>query len=378
MGVQLLHPFHHQFDVAMQQFQGVANGPGLFAHARVLQDGAHRVQRRHAGRGRYDPDPCVEAFADDVGEIGVQFGIDGLGRQEHQRAIGRLAFEDVFFRNRLDMRPDRGLERLRGGARFGVGGSIAQRLIGLEREFRVDHDRTRRVGQMDQAIRPLAVRQGLLQRIAVLGQRLGHDVGQLDFPEGPARLLVRQDVLQRQHIARELGDILLRAVDRGQPRLQFRQAFRGAFGPALQLLVHAFLHVRQGAGGLHGIVVQPVGHLLLNGGQPRLHRLDDLRLGVGLGIRHGRQPAGQLFLPPAKRIDGAAHLVHLVDQRLGRLGGTADPAQGGDQQDHDQQAKGRSDQQGQGNGVVQVKGHRADLHQVRPKSRSISDSFSST
>ena len=42
-----------------------------------------------------------------------------------------------------------------------------QRLIGLQRELRVDHDRSRRVWQVDQAIRTPAVGERRLQRIAV-------------------------------------------------------------------------------------------------------------------------------------------------------------------------------------------------------------------
>jgi hypothetical protein len=40
---------------------------------------------------------------------------------------------------------------------------------------------------------------------------------QLDFPERAAGLLVRQDVLQRQDVARQLFDIRLRLVDGFQP-----------------------------------------------------------------------------------------------------------------------------------------------------------------
>jgi hypothetical protein len=52
----------------------------------------------------------------------------------------------------------------RAGLRLGPLG-VAQRLVGLQREFRVDHDGPRRVGQVDQAIGALAVRERRLEGI---------------------------------------------------------------------------------------------------------------------------------------------------------------------------------------------------------------------
>ncbi len=43
---------------------------------------------------------------------------------------------------------------------------------------------------MNQAIRPLPIWQRMLKRVAVRGQRLAHDVVQLNFTKGTARLLV--------------------------------------------------------------------------------------------------------------------------------------------------------------------------------------------
>ena len=201
--------------VAVKLAQRLADRARLFAHPRVLQDRAHRVQRRHAGRRRDDPDPRREAVAHHLGEVGVQFGIDRLGRQEHQRAVRRLALDDVALGDGPDVGAHGGAE----GAwrpRTSPPGVLAarKRLVGLERELRVDDDGARRVRQVDQAVGPPAVRQRRLQRIGVRRQRLRHDVVQLDLAEGPARLLVRQDVLQAEHVARQLLDIGLRLVDR--------------------------------------------------------------------------------------------------------------------------------------------------------------------
>ncbi len=53
---------------------------------------------------------------------------------------------------------------------------------------------------------------------------------QLDLAKGAAGLLVRQDILQRQHIARELFDVGLCAVDGFQPLVQIAKGSRGAQG----------------------------------------------------------------------------------------------------------------------------------------------------
>ena len=121
----------------------------------------------------------------------MQLGIDGLGRQKHQRAIGGFAFNQVLFRNRLDVDADGGAQGLGRLVQLILGLGAAQGLIGLQREFTVDHNRAGRVRQMDQTIRALAVRQGDLHRIAVRGQGLGHNVVQLNLTERAAGLFVR-------------------------------------------------------------------------------------------------------------------------------------------------------------------------------------------
>ena len=78
MCVQLLHTFHHKLDIAMQQSERLANGPRLFAHARVFQNGAHRIEGGHAGGRGYDPDTRIEPLAYNFREICVKFSIDGF------------------------------------------------------------------------------------------------------------------------------------------------------------------------------------------------------------------------------------------------------------------------------------------------------------
>ena len=124
--------------------------------------------------------------------------------------------------------------------------------------------------------------------------------------------------------------------------------------------------------------MQTVAHLLLDGGEAGFHRRKNLRLPRRLRVGDRGQPPGQLFLSAPQPFDRAAKLVHLVDQRFGRAGGSCDGAQGKDQQDHDQQGKHAAGQCGQRQRIVEVKRDGADLHHVLPNRRSMSDSFSST
>ena len=124
--------------------------------------------------------------------------------------------------------------------------------------------------------------------------------------------------------------------------------------------------------------MQTVGHLLLHGGEARFHGLQHLRLTHGLRVGYRGDPPGQLLLPPPERVDGPPQLIHLVDQRLGRTCGARNTTQRKHQQDHDQHGQRRADDQRQSDRVAEVEGKVAKVHQVRPNSRSISESFSST
>ena len=77
-----------------------------------------------------------------------------------------------------------------------VGRRAAQRRHRFERKLGVDHQRPG-VGHEDRAVRPLAVRERVLEFIGALRQHVGDDRLQLALAERAARLLVRQHVLQR-------------------------------------------------------------------------------------------------------------------------------------------------------------------------------------
>ena len=245
MPVKVFHPRAEPLYIPEQQAQFAPDRAGLLAHARILENGAHGVERRHAGGRRHDPDLCYKAVAHQFGKIRVKLGIDRLGGQKHQRAIGGFAIQNVFLGNVADVFLDRDAQKLGGLVQLPIGLGAAKGLVGLKREFAVDTDRPRRVGQVDKAIGAPPVRQRVLQTIAVRGQRLGHDIGQLNFTECTTGLFVAQDVLKRQNIARKLGDIILRLVDRLKPLLQIAKRLRGAPGRALQVFRHLLGNLRE-------------------------------------------------------------------------------------------------------------------------------------
>ncbi len=107
-----------------------------------------------------------------MGQAAVQLCVDSLGGEEHQSAVSGFAFNQVAVRNLFDVCSDRLPEGGQRAFAFRLCLGTHQRLIGLKREFRVDDDRAGGIGQMDQAIRPTAVRKGRLPCVAVRGQRL--------------------------------------------------------------------------------------------------------------------------------------------------------------------------------------------------------------
>ena len=107
---------------------------------------------------------------------------------------------------------------------------LAQRPIAFERELGVDDNRSRRIGQTDQAIGAPVVRERGLERVGRRRQGILHEIAKLHLAEGATGMLVGQDILQADHLARQLlahlGDVLLRLVDDGQACLELAQGFR--------------------------------------------------------------------------------------------------------------------------------------------------------
>jgi len=78
---------------------------------------------------------------------------------------------------------------------------IAQRVIGVQRKFRVNGNGARWVGQPDQAVGADAARQRCLEFISRRWQRVLYNVAQLHLAKGPARLLVGQNILKSDNLS---------------------------------------------------------------------------------------------------------------------------------------------------------------------------------
>ena len=284
MALQPADPLVEPFDVGDQQADLLLDGAGLLAHLDVAQDGPDRGERRHQGGRRHDPHPPAVRFLDDVGEIGMELGIDRLARHEHQRRFGGDAGDDVFLGDRQHVAADVGGEGPAGEGRRGIAAGLAERVVGLLGELGVDRDRAGRVGQPDQAIDPAAAERGL-QLEGSRGQGVAQQVFQQDLAEAAARLLVAENVLQPDHLARQLGDVLLRRVDHRQPLLQGAERLAGLLALLLQPVADPPPEVAEP-------LLEGLGQRTLL----RLQPLGQLRLAGGLAVGELAEAAGELGL----------------------------------------------------------------------------------
>ena len=83
--------------------------------------------------------------------------------------------------------------------------------------------------------------------------------------------------------------------------------------------------------------MQPLLHLPLHFGKPRLHHLHGPGLGARLSVRHGAQAPRKLVLPLAEQLHRLAEPGHLPGKLLGGLRRAPGPHQRHHQEDHDQQ-----------------------------------------
>ena len=120
----------------------VADQVGGLAHPRVLLDLLDHLDRQHQQRRRHHHDLGAIGLLHDVVEAVVQFGIDRFRRHEHQRHVLRLAGDQVFLGDVVDVlhrRPAR--TRCAANLRSSSVLAVAERGDAFEREFGVDHQR---------------------------------------------------------------------------------------------------------------------------------------------------------------------------------------------------------------------------------------------
>ena len=194
--VQILHE--------MAQFN--LNQVGVRPEVGVAEHAPNRIEKCHGGRWRSNPDSRLERVLDGFRKARVEFCEQRLAGQEHHRPVRGLARHDVAI-------PDVGNVLLDGRFKIPSGVPLFCRAASLEegaetrdREFRIDRDGPRRVRQHDQAVNPIPVGEGSLERIRLRRKRLVYEVLELYFAEGAGGLFVGQQVLQFDDVRVELLD----------------------------------------------------------------------------------------------------------------------------------------------------------------------------
>ena len=131
------------------------------------------------------------------------------------------------------------------GLPLGIIPCLAKRMVAFQRKLCVDGNRARRVWQSDKAIDPAVIAYLHLEPIGVRRQDRLDQIIELDFPKSAARLLVGENVLQANNLARQLGDVLLRRINDSQALLQFGETGLRLGAGFLQTLVNLSGDIRQ-------------------------------------------------------------------------------------------------------------------------------------
>ena len=232
MGLETIDPLVEAGDVGQELTHFLLDEMGLLAHAHVAQQRLDDLDREHEQGGRHDHHPGARGALHHVLEMLMQIGEDRFGRHEHEGRVLRLAGDQVFFRNGLDVDAEISAEAGLGLTQFLGGGSRAQALPAFERECGVDDQRRRTIGHDHDAIGTRAIGERRLEGIGIGGKAIGDDGFHPPLPEGATRLLVGEDRLQRDDFGRQRRNRGLGAVDDGEAFMQLAQALVGA-GPSL-------------------------------------------------------------------------------------------------------------------------------------------------
>ncbi len=196
-------------------------------------------------------------------------------RNEHQRDVLGLARDQIFVSDVRDVFGDVLLDARDRQFALVVGRRAARSAVIASSGNLASMIKRAGIRHEDRAIRPRLVRQRVLKFIGALRQHVGDDRFQLALAEGAARLLVGEHVLQRSHLRGQIGDVLLRAVDHRQPRMQLLQVIGGVLGRGLHRLAEVLRHRVE----------------------PRVHGLLQLRLRVVPATAHGLEPGIEFGQP---------------------------------------------------------------------------------
>ena len=179
-----------------------------------------------------DGDAGAVALLQNVVEGVVEFGEHRLRRDKHEGDVLRLALDEIFPGNIVDVLAEILAKLARGLEPLVIGLGVFQRGGGFERELGVD-DQMAPVRHVDAAVGSGIIGQRELEFIGALRQAVGNDRLHAPLAEGAAALLVVEHLLQRRHRGRQIGDVLLRRVDHRQPREQLLEVVGGVLGRGL-------------------------------------------------------------------------------------------------------------------------------------------------
>src|ERR1041384_8116744 len=136
------HVLHQVADLGADLVRGLA-------HPRVLLDLLHDLDGKHQQGWRHQHDRRAVGLLDQVVEAVVQFGIDRLGRHEHQREVLRLARNEIALRDVGEVPGDVLAHAPRRDLALTLAARVVQRRDRLQRKLPVDDQRPLVVRQED-------------------------------------------------------------------------------------------------------------------------------------------------------------------------------------------------------------------------------------
>ncbi len=115
-----------------------------------------------------------------------------------------------------------------------LGARLVEQREGFERELGVDREHAGVARQADDAIGARIVGERGLELVGAGGQAVAHDRLHPPLAEGAARLLVGENVLQRDDFLGHAGDARLRGVDDGEPFVELAEVGAGGLRVAFE------------------------------------------------------------------------------------------------------------------------------------------------
>ena len=287
MRCQLLDPFIEAGDILEHRFDLGLDDTGGLMHPRITQDRPHRMKDQHQIVRPGHIDTPATAFLDKLWKLQVDLGIDRFRGQEHDRAVRRLARDDVALGDIGDMFPYIILHHPPRRRPFGVGSGGAKRAVGFKRKFGIDADRARRCRHVEKTVDATAIAKRVLKAEGALGKRVTNQVFKLHLAKTAACLLVRQNILQLANLPGKCRDMGVRLLDNGK---LLGHAGKRAVGAVILVTKRIFQAGPEA----------PLGFLHLRGDRAvklaglrgKLGQLS-LQLGEGLAILPGRPLAHQ-------------------------------------------------------------------------------------